>query len=87
MKKIKKLKLTHLNKNVLEQRQMNVVKGGNTCSCSCAGSSTNMSNMNANYGIGSGGHSVGGCNKWTTGDGGDTFSQCVTCDEDFYGGF
>lgn len=35
MKKISKLKLSHLSKRELEENQMNLLKGG-ACSCSCS---------------------------------------------------
>jgi natural product precursor len=40
MKKLSKLKLTNVDKKELEEKQMNFLKGGETCWCSCACSST-----------------------------------------------
>ena len=35
MKKLEKLKLNHLSKNALDERQQNALKGG--CGCGCSG--------------------------------------------------
>jgi natural product precursor len=49
MKKVGFLKLTQLNKVELEEREMNVLKGGQTCSCGCGGISNVSNNSYANY--------------------------------------
>lgn len=36
MKKIERLKLNHLSKNALDDRQQNALKGGAECRCSCS---------------------------------------------------
>jgi natural product precursor len=35
MKKLSKLKLTNVDKEELEAKKMNLLKGGEECSCSC----------------------------------------------------
>jgi len=36
MKKLGKLKLTNVDKKELEAKQMNLLKGGDTCYCTCS---------------------------------------------------
>lgn len=36
MKKLSKLKLTNVDKEELEAKKMNLLKGGDTCSCTCS---------------------------------------------------
>lgn len=36
MKKLEKLKLNHLSDNALDEKQQNVLKGGDKCYCSCS---------------------------------------------------
>jgi natural product precursor len=47
-----KLKLNQLNKSELEKRQMNSIRGGQSCACGCGGSATNYTNGYTNYGYG-----------------------------------
>jgi natural product precursor len=49
MKKVGFLKLTQLNKVELEERQMNALRGGESCSCGCGGPSNIYTNTSANY--------------------------------------
>lgn len=49
MKALKRLKLTKLNSEVLENLQMLSLVGGNNCRCgSCSASTSSTNNMNAN---------------------------------------
>jgi len=56
---MKKLKLTSLNKDVISEREMKNLKGGNYCECSCyyadKGGSSRDNNGDANYGSGTSG--------------------------------
>lgn len=36
MRKLEKLKLNHLSKNLLDERQLNALNGGATCYCTCS---------------------------------------------------
>lgn len=49
---MKTLKLTQLEKNLLQEKEMENVKGGNTCGCGCkyagSGGSNTYDNANAN---------------------------------------
>ncbi|WP_165042832.1 TIGR04149 family rSAM-modified RiPP [Dysgonomonas sp. ZJ709] len=68
MKKLDKLKLHNLVAEGLSDKEMNIIRGGKSCTCSCAGPSGAYDNSCANYGIGSGGHSTSGSNGYTCGD-------------------
>lgn len=64
--KIKKIKLNALSSEVLRQKEMDAIIGGNTCGCSCAyegapGGSNFHDNMSANYKLGI--TSSYGCNQ------------------------
>jgi natural product precursor len=52
MKKLKKLKLNSLAQGVLNEQEMNVLRGGASCSCCCGyanyGGSSTSSNSSAN---------------------------------------
>jgi natural product precursor len=70
MKKLAKLRLRTLNEQYLAEKQMNALKGGQTCFCSCywagQGGSSSIDNRNANYNLASeGGYykSEHGCNQ------------------------
>ena len=71
--KLKKLKLNQLLEDDLNNREMNSLKGGNTCSCSCywadyPGGSSIADNRSANH---SGGQtSQHGCNNYMQNDNG-----------------
>jgi natural product precursor len=52
MKKLGKLRLTQLNKDELEKRQMSALKGGVTCGCICVPGGGNYAteyNVNNQY--------------------------------------
>jgi natural product precursor len=53
MKKlVSKLKLNQINKSEMEERQLNILKGGNSsesCSCGCGGPYSTSTNSYANY--------------------------------------
>lgn len=85
MKKLKKLKLNALSEVSLEDKEMNVLKGGNSagCHCSCYWSdyrgSGSDDNMAANYSSGDGTISKQGCNQyWMVGSG---ILECNECNE------
>ena len=48
MKALKKLKLNQLNDAEMEDRAMNMLRGGNTCGCGCNAASTDT-NYSANW--------------------------------------
>jgi natural product precursor len=81
MKKLSKLKLNAYREQNLENKQMNALRGGTTCTCSCMyvdyGGSSKQDNSAANYNIGSGGHSVGGCNCYYYTDEYDEFLDVI----------
>lgn len=88
MKKLSKLKLNQLSDANLRDREMNGLRGGNTCTCSClyaypgGSGSSSSSNMDANYNIGSGGYSTSGCNQYMeTGNGSVYTLYCPNCTE------
>lgn len=59
MKKLSKLRLNQISKVSLNERQMNVIRGGDPCcGCGCHGPSSTVDNQNANAANGYG--SVGG---------------------------
>jgi natural product precursor len=89
MKKLK-LKLNALNKQNLEEKQMDALRGGGMCNCSCyyanSGGSSINANMMANYdAAGEWGHysSIDGCNQYGY-DGGKVC--CPECDESDHSG-
>ena len=63
MKKLGKLKLNHLDKANLENKEMNLLKGGNCCACACAGPSPSATNSSYNdaYDYGQSGGNGGPC--------------------------
>ncbi len=50
---MKSLKANRIEKEILSNKEMNQVRGGNTCGCGChyedKGGSTKIDNANANY--------------------------------------
>ena len=68
--KLKKLKLNALSEAVLKDKEMNALKGGDSCcTCSCyyekePGGSYTMDNMGANHDSPNGGTSLNGCNQY-----------------------
>lgn len=68
--KLKKLKLNVLSEENLQDKTMNVLKGGNCCTCSCywegSGGSSSGDNQQANYRQDT--TSVHGCNQYTACD-------------------
>lgn len=84
MKKIKKLKLNTLSENLLTQKQMNELKGGDwICTCSCLyenqGGSSSGDNSYANYDTADQNRSVGGSNCYGYGCNDDA-SHCGSFD-------
>ena len=71
---MRKIRLDTLEKNQLDARAMNAVKGGNICGCACAyedrGGSSTTDNSNANIAENkiSNGYSLGDCKVITWGD-------------------
>ena len=66
MKSLKKLRLVDMNKDELQKKSMNELRGGNDgtpCGCGCWGSSSSSDNFSANYshGYGSSGNGNGNC--------------------------
>ena len=61
MKKLGKFKLNQLDKANLENKEMNLLKGGGCCACACAGPSPSATNSSVNdsydYGQSGGGGS------------------------------
>ena len=49
MKKLKKIKLNQLNHAEMEDRAMNMLRGGNTCGCGCDGPSGDEDNYSSNW--------------------------------------
>lgn len=73
MRKLGKLKLTQLNRDELEARQMNALRGGDgwTCACGCEVASTAINrNANSYYGY----TSTAG---WTYGADGNDCCSCT----------
>jgi len=82
MKKLKRLKLNAINKQGLEEKEMNDLRGGmNECGCSCywreQGGSTTSANFGSNFEGGT--HSKQGCNSYNTWGG--ELIYCENCDE------
>jgi natural product precursor len=65
MKKLQKLRLNVLNEQDLKEKQMNALRGGNTCYCSCywEGNTGSSTADNRTYNYNSGYSSVNGCNQ------------------------
>ena len=49
MKKLNKIKLNQLNHAEMEDRAMNMLRGGNTCGCGCNGPSSKEKNYSSNW--------------------------------------
>lgn len=66
--KLKKLKLSTLSETIMKDKEMNGLKGGNSCGCSCywegQGGSSVDDNAEANYTLGNG-ESKNGCNEFS----------------------